>query len=156
MQLSGQCGVGEPEAHLDRWCAVGLDTGEVVLFGFAKTHPVTGGLAWTVTSELLEMNRARNGAKTQSGRRYMLGRQFDAYDIGNEGEEARLAFELLVGLCYERADDLKEVDRTWLTALKAARHLGVAPPARRECDITKFMRSHIGAYLQLRRERGQE
>ena len=108
-----------------------------------------------MTSELLEMNRARNGAKTQSGRRYMLGRQFDAYDIGNEGEEARLAFELLVGICYERADDLKEVDRTWLTALKAARHLGVEPPARRERDITEFMRSHSDAYLQLRRERGQ-
>jgi hypothetical protein len=145
-------GSAEPasEAHLDPWCHVGLHTGETVLFGYAKAHPVTGGLAWAVTSELVELNRARNGARTMSRRSYVLGRRFDAIDVGAEGEEARLAFELLVGRDYERADDLVMVDRLWLAARKAARQLGVEPPARTNVATRAFFDRHIKAYSAVR------
>jgi hypothetical protein len=132
---------------------VPLDTGDEVLFGFALSHPVTGGLGWTATSELVELNRAGNGGKTLSGRRYLLGRRFDPIDVGAEGEEARLAFQLLIGVGYEDMDELVEVDRRWLQAMKAARHLGVEPPIRTDAATRAFFETHQAAYFALR-ERG--
>jgi hypothetical protein len=143
------------EAQLDPWCVVPLDIGEPVLFGFALSHPVTGGLGWTVTSELLELNRAGNGAKTMSGRRYRLGRRFDPLDVGAEGEEARLAFHLLIGVDYEDLDELVEVDRRWLQAMKAARHLGVEPPIRTDAATRAFFNRHQAAYFALRQRFGR-
>lgn len=138
------------EARLDPWCTVELETGETILFGFATAHPITGGLAWTATSELRELNRARNAAKTMN-RRYALGREFDALDVGAEGEEARLAFQVLVGISYEDRDVLADVDRLWLQARKAARHLGVEPPDRTDAATRAFFARHGAAYDALRR-----
>ena len=141
------------EAHLDPWCVVPLDVGGDVLFGFALSHPVTGGLGWTVTSELLELNWAGNGAKTMS-RRYLLGRRFDPLDVGAEGEEARLAFDLLIGVAFEDLDELVEVDLRWLQAMKAARHLRVEPPLRTAASTLEFFKRHAELYFAIR-ERGR-
>ena len=51
----------------------------------------TGGLAWLSSSEVLDLQEASGRGVTRSGRRYLLGRQFKAIDVGAEGEEARLA-----------------------------------------------------------------
>lgn len=141
------------DARLDPWCVVPLDTGETVLFGFATSHPVTGGLSWTVTSELLELNRAGNGAKTLSGRRYVLGRRFAPLDVGAEGEEARLAFASMVEREFEGQDALRKVEELWLTSCKMGRHLGVEPPPRRSSEIRQFLRQHGDAYLAARSRR---
>jgi hypothetical protein len=141
----------ECDAHLDPWCAVPLETGETILFGYALHHAETGGLAWLGSSELLHLDAAVGRARTRSGRRYLLGRRFAAIDVGGEGEEARLAFQLLVGVDFEELDDLVEVDRRWLQAKKAARHLAVAPPARTDAATRAFFREHGAAYLAVMR-----
>ncbi len=138
------------DAHLDPWCVVPLETGERVLYGYALHHEVTGGLAWLSSSELLELDAAAGRAGTRSGRRYRLGRRFAAIDVGGEGEEARLAFQLLVGIDHEDADELVEVDRRWLMSLKAARHLGVEPPIRTDAATRAFFRERAAAYFAMR------
>ena len=147
----------EPEwdAHLDPWCVVPLETGESVLFGFALHHEATGGLAWLSSSEVLELDAAAGRARTFSGRRYLLGRRFDPMDVGGEGEEARLAFELLIGVDFEDLDELVEVDRRWLQARKAARHLGVEPPSRTDAATRAFVDKYQGAYFALRKRGGR-
>jgi hypothetical protein len=141
----------ECDAHLDPWCAVPLETGETILFGYALHHAETGGLAWLGSSELLHLDAAHGRARTRSGRRYLLGRQFAAIDVGGEGEEARLAFQLLIGFDFEELDDLVEVDRRWLQARKAARHLGIEPPPRTAVATRSFFERHGAAYLAVRR-----
>ena len=86
--------------------------------------------------------------RTFSGRRYRLGRRFDPIDVGAEGEEARLAFQLLIGVDYEDLDELVEVDRRWLQAKKAARHLGVEPPVRTDAATRTFFRQVSGSILR--------
>ena len=141
----------EFDAHLDPWCLVLLETGESILFGYALRHAKTGGLAWLSSSEVLDLQEASGRGVTRSGRRYLLGRQFKAIDVGAEGEEARLAFELLVGREYEDLDALAEVDRRWLMAMKAARHLGIEPPARTDSATRTFFDRQAVAYFAIRR-----
>jgi len=140
----------EFDAHLDPWCVVPLEVGGSILFGFALHHEATGGLAWLSSSELLELDAAAGRARTFSGRRYLLGRRFDPLDVGAEGEEARLAFELLIGVNFEDQDELVEVDRRWLQARKAARHLGIEPPDRKDVATRTFFHQHGAAYLAFR------
>jgi hypothetical protein len=52
-------------------------------------------------TELLELDPAAGSGQTRSGRRYTLGRLFDAMDIGGKGEEARAAFEHLLTSEFE-------------------------------------------------------
>jgi hypothetical protein len=139
------------DAHLDPWCLVPLETGESILFGYARHHAKTGGLAWLSSSEVLDLQEVPGRAVTRSGRRYLLGRQFEAIDVGAEGEEARLAFELLIGREYEDLDALVEVDRRWLMAKKAARHLGIEPPVRTDSATRGFFDRHAAAYFAVRR-----
>ena len=82
--------------------------------------------------------------------RYQLGRRFHALDVGGEGEEARLAFQLLIELEFEVWDESVEVDRRWLTSLKAARHLAVIPPVRTDAATGAFCDQHTAAYLAVR------
>ena len=143
------------DAHLDPWCEVSMDTGGSILFGFALHHAETGGLAWLSSSQLVDLEEAAGRARTLSGRRYLLGRRFDPLDVGAEGEEARLAFHLLIGVDFEDLDELFEVDRRWLQSLKAARHLGVAAPARTDAATRAFFEKHMTAYLALRQRGGR-
>ena len=146
--LSAEAGY---DAHLDPWCLVPLETGESILFGYALHHAKTGGLAWLSSSEVLDLQEASGRGVTRSGRRYLLGRQFDAVDVGAEGEEARLAFELLIGRDYQGANALTEVDRLWLMARKAARHLGIEPPVRTDSATRAFFDRHAAGYFAVRR-----
>lgn len=148
---------GEPDvdAHLDPWCVVPLDAGGTILFGFALQHEATGGLAWLSSSVVLEIDAAAGRARTFSGRRYLLGRQFDPLDVGAEGEEARTAFGLLIGVDYEDQDELVEVDRRWLMATKAARHLGVEAPIRTDAATRAFVDKYQAAYFALRQRGGR-
>ncbi len=143
------------DAHLDPWCEVPMETGGSVLFGFALNHAETGGLAWLSSSQLVDLKAAAGRAKTQSGRRYRLGRRFDPLDVGAEGEEARLAFALLIGIDFEDLDELVEVDRRWLMAMKAARHLQVAPPIRADSATRYFFKTYGEAYFALRQRGGR-
>lgn len=137
-------------AHLDPWCLVPLEGGETVLFGYALSHPATGGLAWLVSTEVLELDEAAGRAATRSGRDYVLGRRFTARDVGGEGEEARLAFRLLVEPASEVAGELADLDRGWLACCKAARHLGVAVSARTAAEVDAFLDTYLLAYHALR------
>jgi hypothetical protein len=145
----------EVDAHLDPWCEVPMETGGSILFGFALHHAETGGLAWLSSSQLVDLKEAAGRARTMSGRRYRLGRQFDTFDVGAEGEEARLAFELLIGVDFEDLDDLVEVDRRWLQARKSARHLGLEPPIRSDAATRSFFKTHGEAYFALRQRGGR-
>jgi hypothetical protein len=132
-----------------------METGGSILFGFALHHAETGGLAWLSSSQLVDLKEAAGRARTLSGRRYRLGRQFDPLDVGGEGEEARLAFALLIGVDYEDLDELLEVDRRWLMAMKAARHLGVEPPIRTDAATRSFFKTYGEAYFALRQRGGR-
>jgi len=110
---------------------VPLETGESVLFGFALHHEATGGLAWLSSSEVLELHAAAGRAQTFSGRRYLLGRRFEPLDV------------------------LVEVDRRWLQAMKAARHLGVQPPIRTDAATRAFVDKYQAAYFALRQRGGR-
>ena len=139
------------DAVMEPWCLVELFDGTHVLFGFALTHSVTRGLAWTRSTEVLELDCERGRAVTGSGRQYRLGREFDLLDLRSEGEEARVAFELLLGDTTETMDALREFDRSWLSACKAARHLGVQEPARTVAAVEAFTASFLRRYMALRR-----
>ena len=141
-------------ASLDPWCLVPTVDGATLLFGFALQHPRTGGLGWLLSTQVLELEEEDGRAVTRSGRRYTLGRRFDPVDVGAEGEEPRLAFDLLVADKFEDMDLLREVDRSWLMACKAARHLSVGKPARTRAAVAGFFANHGEAYLQLRRGSG--
>jgi hypothetical protein len=145
----------EVDAHLDPWCEVPMETGGSVLFGFALHHAETGGLAWLSSSQLVDLKEAAGRARTMSGRRYRLGRRFDPLDVGAEGEEARLAFALLIGVDFEDLDDLVEVDRRWLQARKAARHLGLEPPIRTDAATRSFFETYGEAYVAIRQRGGR-
>jgi hypothetical protein len=145
----------EVDAHLDPWCEVPLDTGGTVLFGYALHHEETGGLACLSSGEVRDLDVAARRGTTRSGRCYRLGRPFDPVDVGAEGEEARLAFHLLIGGAFEDRDDLDEVDRRWLMARKAARHLGVEPPVRTDAATRSFIETHRDAYVPLRQRVGR-
>ena len=137
-------------ASLDPWCLIPTIDGETLLFGFAVWHPETGGLGWLLSTEVLELEADHGRAVTRSGRRYTLGRRFDPVDVGAEGEEPRLAFDLLIADAFEGIEVLREVDRDWLMACKAARHLEVDRPARSQAAVAKFRADYQVAYLQLR------
>ena len=139
-------------ACLDPWCLVPTVDGETLLFGFAIRHPDTGGLGWLLSTEVLELEADHGRAVTRSGRRYTLGRRFDPVDVGAEGEEPRLAFDLLAANAFESMESLREVDRDWLMACKAARHLAVDKPVRSQVGVAKFIADYKATYLKLRRD----
>lgn len=139
-----------PDAHMDPWRAVELVTGHCVLFGFAWRHPKTGGLSWLRSTPLLHLDVLERRAVTQSGRRYALGRQLEAEDIPAEGEEAWVAFQLLLGGDI-RAGAVPAIavdpweDARWLTAQKMARHLRLPPLPRASGPVTRFLEQYRAA-----------
>lgn len=146
----------EPDAQLNPWCAVDLVSGHRILFGFAWRHPTTGGLSWLRSTPLLRLDSQERRAITQSGRRYALGRQLAAEDIPAEGEEALVAYLLLLGEDARDAGAVPAIavapwrDARWLTAQKMARHLRVPPPPRASEPVTRFLEQHRSAYLARR------
>ena len=140
----------EYDAHLDPWCLAPLTSGATILFGYALEHPFTAGLAWLSSSEIAALDIPRHRAGTRSGRRYRLGRRFDVMDVGAEGEEARLVFDLLVGDAFTDMDLLRDLDEHWVASLKMSRHLTVDPPARSWVSINEFKTRYLDLYVALR------
>ena len=137
-----------PDAHLDPWCVARGRHGWRILFGFALRHPSTGGLSWMASTELVRMDLEASLCGTRSGRVYLLGRRFRPEEVALEGEEAALAFAILVE--EDRASGSQSaptrLDRLWLSSCKTARHLGVAPPGRDRREIIGFMNRHLAEY----------
>lgn len=136
---------------------VALRDGTQVLFGFALEHPSTGGLAWTSSSPILELDHEGLQAVTVSGRHYRLGQITSALELPDE--EARIAYALLVG------DDLPLTSQelvtlrvpaslavSWVTAMKIARHLKVEGPSFTQSSIQQFLQMYAQAYLEIRRK----
>ena len=138
---------------MDPWSPVPLEGGGCVLFGYAAFHPSTGGMSWVRSSEVVELHHAGGCALTKSGRSYSLGRLFLPRDVVAEGEEAWLAFLMLVGRSYPdhmSVPGTREIDAQWLAARKMSRHLGVDAPTRHPASIGPFMVHHRPAYTALR------
>jgi hypothetical protein len=152
---------GEPslsgEAAIDPLCVVPVIGGELVLFGFVLRHPVLGGLSWARSSPIVAFHEAEARAATESGRRYVLGRRIEPWQVPQEGEEAWLAYDLLVAPVAVDAEAVPPIsadpgrDTLWLTACKMARHLGVHAPSRAPAEVTQFLSAHKLSYQALRR-----
>jgi hypothetical protein len=148
------------DACMDPWCLVPLVAGGEILFGFALHHPTTGGLSWVQSTPVLALDEATGGATTASGRRYGLGRRIEPAGIPLEGEEAWLAFDLLIG--DDAANEVavppismdRKTDAIWLAACKMARHLGITAPGRAPDAVQAFVKQNIEAYLRLRQLNG--
>ena len=144
------------DAHLDPWCAVRLIGGDEILFGFALVHPTTGGLGWLTSTAISSLDRKRRRAVTASGRRYRLGRRIEPEDIPGEGDEAWMAFDLLVNPDAEDTEAVPPIsadppaDMRWVAARKMARHLGLAVPGRAPKEVEAFISEHLHVYLRRR------
>lgn len=144
------------DARMDPWCLVLLTTGEAILFGFADQHPTTGGLSWMCSSPVRKIDLVAGRARTESGRLYLLGQRMGQEAIPAEGQEAWLAYDLLVGGDAENEDAVprisadRNMDGEWLTACKMARHLGLTPPDRVPAQVSEFLMRHMRAYIALR------
>lgn len=122
--------------------AAGSSPPVYVLFGWTAHHHRLLGLSWIRTSPVVRLREAEGRAETESGTRYALGRRVArAEDLCGEG---RMAWKALV---LGEADDL---ERRWLGALKAARWLGVPPPALDPDGLAAFLARHGAEYLSLR------
>jgi hypothetical protein len=141
---------------MDPWCAVPLIGGERVLFGFAVWHPNTGGLSWVCSTPIRKLDAESGQATTASGRHYRLGRRIQPEDVPNEGQEAWIAFDLLIGADAADGDALPRIsadpagDTQWVTACKMARHLGLTAPSRAPTDVEAFLVQNMGAYMRRR------
>ena len=138
---------------MDPWSAVPLAGGSCVLFGYAALHPVTGGMSWVRSSQVIELHRPHGRAMTASGRSYSLGRRFRPGDVAAEGEEAWLAFLMLVGRSYHghmAIPGSRETDGRWIAACKMSRHLGVVAPARHPASVGPFLARYLAPYSALR------
>jgi hypothetical protein len=144
------------DARMDPWCIVPLVDGTQVLFGFAMRHPVTGGLGWTRSTPVESLDATAHRASTASGRRYELGRRVEPQDIPSEGEEAWIAFDLLIGLDAADGDSVPPIsadperDGRWVAACKIARHLRLVPPGRAPALVERFLALHATAYVASR------
>ena len=121
--------------------------GEEVLFGFATSHPNTGGLSYVLSTPVLEFIESADRARTASGRVYSLGRQISHRELDEEGQIALRMFLADDPSGYPGADD----DILWLSARKMARHLGlIAPPRADPVAVDRFWQMHLRAYGKLR------
>jgi len=121
--------------------------GEEVLFGFATSHPNTGGLSYVLSTSVLEFTESADRARTASGRVYSLGRQISHRELDEEGQIALRMFLSDGPNAYPGAGD----DLRWLSARKMARHLGlIAPPRADPVAVEQFWETNLEAYLRLR------
>jgi hypothetical protein len=117
---------------------------EASLFGFALFHPRTGGLSWTMSTQVVELDQVVGQARTASGRVYALGRRITSVDLDDEG---RVALSLLLAK-WTKLEPPPDQDFPWLTACKMARHLKVeAPPRHDPVAVELFLAIYHEAYV---------
>jgi hypothetical protein len=142
----------QPDASLDPWTLVPVNDGEHLFYGFALFHPNTGGLSWLVSTEVQELDEESGRARTRSGCRYALGRRFEREDVAREGREAEIAYRLLLGEFADCGDTSSDpLDHQWVSCCKAARHLGLEPPAYDAAAVRSFSAEHSYKYFALRK-----
>ena len=138
-------------AHMDPWLLV-TDNDEPFLFGFVLAHPELGGLSWSRSSAVIDLDVATGCAHTASGRHYRLGHRLT--DSGAlPTEEARVAWNILVleAVFGIPAQGLPS-DPGWVAACKMARWVTADPPPRENAAaIEAFLASYAERYLALRR-----
>ena len=150
------CDGGRPQwqadALIDPWCTLEIAAGKHVLYGYAIHHSFTGDLSWVASTAIHWIASDARRAVTVSGRRYELGRRIKPVDIPSEGEEAWLAYDILLGDHVVDRDAVprlsvdRESDSAWLTACKIARHLYVATPGRALLAVDSFLKNHEKKY----------
>jgi hypothetical protein len=144
------------DACMDPWCVIRMLTGDDILFGFAIRHPRTGGLSWLRGTPIQHLDDVSRGATTASGRHYRLGRRIELEDIPWEGEEAWLAFDLLVRPQADHDEAVAmlsahpEHDAQWVAACKMARHLRIDAPSRIPVLVQRFIQRYLSSYFELR------
>lgn len=132
-------------ATMTEWMVVDA-FGEECLFGFAPSHPNTGGLSYVLSTAVEEFTESADRARTASGRVYSLGRQISHRDLDEEGQIALRMFMADDPNGYPGADD----DLRWLSARKMARHLGLTAPARSDpVAVENFWKTNVEAYMKL-------
>jgi hypothetical protein len=140
------------DALIDPWCTLEIAAGKHVLYGYAIHHSFTGGLSWVVSTAIYWIASDARRAVTASGRRYELGRRIEPADIPLEGEEAWLAYDILLGDHVVDSDAVprlsvdRKLDSAWVTACKVARHLDVAAPGRGLLAVDSFLKDHEQKY----------
>jgi len=138
-------------AHMDPWCVLESSRG-LVLFGYCITHQSLGGLAWSCSSPIVDLDEQDGWAATQSGRVYKLGQKVHLVDMGSA--EALCAAALLLGLDVGLSQSELVLAEDWVRACKAARWLGLEPPPRVRREVDAFLAQHGNAYLDLRQKKG--
>jgi hypothetical protein len=132
-------------ATMSAWMMVEA-SGEVCLFGYATSHPSTGGLSWVLSTRVVEFAPTMDKARTASNRIYALGRHVTVRELDEEG---RVALRLLLSDGAD-GDPGRDDDVAFVTARKMARHLGVnAPPRHDPIAVERFIEAHHDAYLAL-------
>lgn len=135
-------------AHLDPWMAFCQRPGDdrspcsLFLFGYALRHHRLLGLSWVRTSPVLALRPETGRALTASGSLYVLGRPVASPD--DLDQEGRAAWDALVREVGGR------LERRWLGACKAARWLGMDPPALEEAAVAAFEAEHVPRYIAWR------
>jgi hypothetical protein len=137
---------------MDPWCVLEDQVDELVLFGYIHKHQTLGGLSWSRSSPIVELDAARGWAKTASGRVYKLGRQEWLVDMGAEALCAAALLLPRLGEILNKEQHL--LAESWVKACKAARWLGLPPPERTEPAVHAFFEQHAAAYIDLRKKKG--
>ena len=127
---------------MDPWSLILVEDFEC-LFGFAAYHNGTGGLSWTRSSPVVQLDEARGRARTESGRLYELGRRTEPSAF--QDLECLAAFLLLVEIQGSCSHELRALGR-WLTTCKMARWLGLQPPSCDPAEVEQFLTAHGKAY----------
>jgi hypothetical protein len=127
--------------HFNLWLLFG-DQGpdarasqKLFLCGYALHHHRLLGLSWIRSTSVQQLHPKARRAGTSSGSRYALvQRVASPDDLGPEGRFAWAGLVRGIGTSLERR---------WSGARKAARWLGVAPPAIDEDAVSVFEAEHI-------------
>lgn len=143
----------DANAHLDPWMVFCERLGgegsppALFLFGYALHHHRLLGLSWIRTSPVVTLSPGAGRALTASGSRYALGRPVASPD--DLGHEGRVAWNGLV------RGGGSPLERRWVAACKAARWLGVPPPALDEDAVAAFEAEHTARYVAWRAGLGE-
>ena len=138
----------DANAHLDPWMVFCERLGgegsppALFLFGYALHHHRLLGLSWVRTSPVVALSPGVGRALTASGSRYALGRPVASPD--HLSHEGRVAWNGLV------RGGGSPLERRWVAARKAARWLGVRPPALNEDAVAAFEAEHTARYVAWR------
>lgn len=112
------------DASLDPWTIVEY-RGADCLFGYATYHNALGGLAWSRSTAIMQLNSVQGRALTESGRQYSLGRRANPSEL--DELEPRLALVLLTDQSHMSVSEEKHAI-LWLSCRKWSRWPRISAP----------------------------